>query len=246
MDLHYRKGPLRYSEVWFNEVSQNGNWQDRYGDVDAIVFHESRVPVSPRSIPFRNGVVALKPDLDLLFAMFNSGFRNEVRRARKEGIVAGRCIAVDNIGNFYAAYARFCRSKNIAALSHALLQHYARARYLFVSEATLGAKAVQAHIYFAGTDEAMLLASFPLCADVPSKVMGWANRALHWADIVQFKEAGLLRCNLGGMGNPVTENNRAIVAFKNEMCPNEVVYYQDAVAVSLLGKCYFWSKKFMR
>lgn len=246
MQLRYRKGPLRFCEVWFNEAPPKGNWLAPYRNVDVILFMESRVAVSPRSSPFRNGVVALEPATNQLFSMFNSGFRNEVRRASKEGITSGPSTAVDGLGAAYLAYARFCRSKHITAMSYATLKRYDRAGHLLVSVATLGSIVVQVHLYMVGMDEAVLLASFPMCADVPGKVTGWANRALHWADIVQFKEAGLLWCNLGGMGNPVTDHNRAIVAFKNEMCPAEVFYYQDAVAVSLLGKCYLWLKRLIK
>jgi hypothetical protein len=246
MELFYSKGVLRFCEVWFNEGVLSGGLEDQHENVDVIVFHESRVPVSIKSIPFRNGIVVLETDSDKLFGMFNSGFRNEVRRAWKESIVTGSCTLVHCVDSFYPIYAQFCLNKQIAALPHALLEHYASSAHLFISIASQRGVAIQAHLYMVVTNEAILLASFPMSTNFPSKVAGWANRALHWADILQFKELGLLWYNLGGMGNPVTERNKAIVAFKSEMNPIEKIYYQDAVPVSQLGKFYFIAKKFFK
>ncbi len=246
MQIVYRKGPLRFCEVWFNALPPQQALQAHAGQADVLVLHESRVAVSARSIPFRNGVLALDQELDALFGALNSGFRNEVRRAEKEGIAVSACAPVDAIDLVYPAYQEFCRSKHIAALPRPLLGHYARGGFLFLSLASIGGVAVQAHLYIAGAEEAILLASFPLPADVPRKLVGWANRALHWADIKALKELGMLRYNLGGMGNPVTEQTRPIVAFKKEMNPTEVMYYQDVVPVSRMGKCYLLLKKFFR
>lgn len=246
MKIVYRKGLLRFCEVWFNELPQQQAWQAHACQADVLVFHESRVAVSARSSPFRNGVLTLDKDLNTLFGALNSGFRNEVRRAEKEGIAVSVCAPVDGIDRIYPAYRKFCQDKHIGALARQLLGHYARAGRLFLSEASIGGAPVQAHLYFADAAEAILLASFPLPSDAPRKLVGWANRALHWADIKAFKERGVLRYNLGGMGNPVTEQTLSIVAFKNEMNPTEVMYYQDMVPVSLQGKCYFLLKKFLR
>ncbi len=246
MKIVYRKGPLRFCEVWFNTLPPEQAWQAHAGQADVLVFHESRTAVSARSIPFRNGVLALNQELDALFGALNSGFRNEVRRAEKEGITLSVFAPIDAIDRVYPDYHEFCRSKHIAPLPQPLLGHYARSGCLFLSQASIGGVAVQAHLYFAGAEETILLASFPLPADAPRKLVGWANRALHWTDIKAFKEHGILRYNLGGMGNPITEQTRPIVAFKNEMNPTEVMYYQDVAPVSRLGKCYFLLNKFFR
>ncbi len=246
MKIVYRKGPLRFCEVWFNTLPPQQAWQAHAGQADVLLFHESRVAVSERSTPFRNGVLALDQEPDTLFGALNSGFRNEVRRAQKEGVAVSTCAPVAAIDRVYPAYAQFCQSKQIAVLSPALLGHYARAGRLFLSQASIGGAPLQGHLYVAGAEEAILLASFPLPSDAPRKLVGWANRALHWADMQAFREHGLLRYNLGGMGNPVTEQTRPIVAFKNEMNPVEVMYYQDVAPVSRLGRCYFLLKMYFR
>lgn len=245
MKIFYRKGFLRFCEVWFNEMPQQQAWQAHACKADVLVFHESRVALSARSLPFRNGVLNLDKDLDTLFGALNSGFRNEVRRAEKEGIAVSSCMPVGAIDRIYPLYRQFCNDKHIAALARQLLEHYERAGHLFLSEASIGGAPVQAHLYFAGAAEAILLASFQIPSNAPRKLVGWANRALHWADIKTFKERGVLRYNLGGMGNPVTEQTLPIVAFKNEMKPTEVMYYQDVGPVSRKGKCYFLLKKFL-
>lgn len=246
MKIFYRKGPLLFCEVWFNTLPPLQAWQTHAGHADVLSFHESRVAVSARSTTFINGVLALDRELDTLFGALNSGFRTEVRRAQKEGVAVSTCAPVAAIDRIYPAYAQFCQSKRIAALSPVLLGHYAHAGRLFLSQASIGDVPLQVHLYVAGAEEAILLASFPLPSDAPRKLVGWANRALHWADIQAFREHGLLRYNLGGMGNPVTEQTRSIVAFKNEMNPVEVIYYQDVAAVSRLGRCYLLLKMFFR
>ncbi len=246
MKIVYRKGLLRFCEVWFNELPQQQAWQAHACRADVLVFHESRVAVSARSSPFRNGVLNLDKDLDTLFGALNSGFRNEVRRAEKEGFAVSACEPIDDIDRIYPLYQQFCQCKQIAALERQLLGHYGRAGHLFLSEASIGGAPVQVHLYFAGTAEAFMLASFPLPSEAPRKLVGWANRALHWADIKTFKARGLLRYNLGGIGNPVTEQTLPIVAFKNEMNPTEVMYYEDVGPVSRKGEYYFLLKKFLR
>lgn len=243
MEIRYKKGLLRFCEVWFNKELQVKGRNELYADADVLVFHESHVPVLLSSSPLKNGVLTLDISAEQLFATFDRAFRNNVRRASKEGIVFNFGSTMRDLDAVYSTYKQFCKNKQIAFMSYFLLKHYAQTGHLLISKAMLGNSIVQSHIYLVEKEEAILLASIPIDGDVSGQLLGWTNRALHWADIVRFKEAGLLRYNLGGMGNPVTEHNRSIVAFKQEMHPAEVIYYHDTVPISQLGKVYFFLKE---
>lgn len=246
MNIKYRKGPIRFCEIWFNKNTYINVLKDIQGKADVVIFHESHIPLSNNSMPFCNGVISLERDIDTLFRGFNSGFRNEIRRAEAEGIFTTPCMLIESIDSIYAVYIKFCNLKKIQPYSYSILQKYSNSKKLFLSRASLNSQCIQAHIYIVDEDEVILLASFPLCYDVPRKIVGWANRKLHWTDINFFKQYGILRYNLGGMGNPATEENKSIIAFKNEMSPMNMLYYQDAMPVSWIGNCYFFAKNFYK
>ena len=45
MEIRYKKGLLRFCEVWFNKELQVKGRNELYADADVLVFHESHVPV---------------------------------------------------------------------------------------------------------------------------------------------------------------------------------------------------------
>jgi hypothetical protein len=235
--IYYKKGLLQICEIWFNKVPQNEFEIKQHGKADVLLFHESATKITENSRPFKNGIIRLDQDQDKIFANFNKDLRNIIRRAEKENVKCAVDLSPNAFNNVFTMYLEFCLQKRIQNIDYKLLESYNDQGRLLISKAFIDRDEKCFHIYLKGEDEMILLASFT-CGSGSGQIKGMCNRMLHWFDILLAKQSGTMIYNLGGMGNPVTDQNKSIVSFKKEMSPSEVFYYQDIVATSNIGRCY--------
>ena len=241
--LHTEKG-LKRAQIWFNEKADLKDVEA--GGVDLLEFRESLKPLDIRFKPFRNGVVNLDRKQEKIFEGLTKGFKYEVRRAQKEGISTAAAYPpeADVLERCYGDYLSFSRNKSLTVIAADALRRYRIQGNLAITWACLSADArpLQYHVYFTDEKEAILLASFPAAGreDVENKFFGFANRLLHWEDMVLFKSKGFSRYNLGGVGNPGSASNENIMKFKLEMSPMVEEYFQAIVPVSWKAKLYWF------
>jgi hypothetical protein len=185
-------------------------------------------------------VIDLNVDEDAIFGNFDKKFRYEVRRAEREGYSAA---FINETGwavfeDAFQGYLAFSKRKNLPIIPVKALRMYSAAGALTLATAMHGGNPLQYHIYLSDREEAILLGSFvgPEGATAEDKVTGWANRMLHWQDMRWFRQHGLLRYNLGGIGNRGSRNNENIIRFKLEMAPRIDTYYHGIVSATKRAK----------
>ena len=250
-EIVFNKYKYRKIEIWFcNNRDLNLNF---YENVDLVEFKESHYKFKKYFLEFRNGIKNLTLSKSQIFSSLDNKFRYEVGRAQRESMFC-QALQVDNFDLFndiYEMYVKFSHTKKIDFIKKGILKKYIENDSLYITYATLKRTDIilQYHIYFKNLNEAVLLASFlnlNVFENIESKFFGWANRLLHWEDMLFFKENNVRIYNLGGMGNPPSARNKNIIKFKAEMNPEIKTYYYGLIPISWKAKIYFGLKKFLK
>lgn len=164
---------------------------------------------------------------------FKSKVRNEIRRAVREGITTKwfepqEMLEGEIIDAFDKAYLKMYQDKGQNANSIASrLRGIAKARRLGVSVAYLSDGTIAAyHSYVIGDRTARLLHSVSCFREEADKrkMIGWANRLLHYNDMCTLKKSGINFYDWGGLSREKHLEN--ITRFKEEFGGIEkTVYY---------------------
>ncbi len=237
MDIKFRNLFFKYKECWFNRNSSY-IFDD---DLDFVEFKDSFCDLKLRLMPFYVGSISLTDDLDAIFAKFSPGFKNEIRRAEKEGVYVSFETNSDILKDCLNSYVKFSEEKKIAHLRQSTLETYLSENSLLVSRAMHKEIVIRYHLYIKSSACCSLLASFPsfgLGTDYKKNFLGWANRFLHWTDMIYFKNVGIQSYSLGGIGNLTEAKSSGIAKFKHEMTPEIECRYNGIVALSLKYKIY--------
>ena len=233
MDFIREKWGIPIRDIWFKKSHETVgfsllnifyNFYETLDDCDGIALKKwqsktfvSDISVSPEEIQ----------------AKFKSKVRNEIRRAIKEGITTKVFYAAeleknDIIDNLDKAYIAMYQDKGQKTTSIAMrLRGIARAGRLSVSIAYLPDNSIASyHSYVIGDEVARLLHSVSVFREEPEKrkMIGWANRLLHFEDMCSFKMRGCLVYDWGGLSRD--DNMSNITRFKEEFGGKEKnVYY---------------------
>lgn len=173
-----------------------------------------------------------------ILANFKSKVRNEIRRAEKEGIKTTMFSANDTftgelIDSMSEAYIAMYRDKGQKTKGIAKrLRGIAKSNRLKISVAYLQDNTVAAyHSYVVGDGIARLLHSVSIFREEPEKrkMIGWANRLLHYKDMCVLRGDGNTSYDWGGISRDEKMEN--ITRFKEEFCGGErVVFYRLSIS----------------
>lgn len=245
-----RSFPAKTAEVWLaNETAQAIKISKSMG-VDVLYLRDTEVPPKSNAekFAFLNGELALTKSLEDLFSGLDSSFRNEVRRAQKEGVKIELTTpaSANIISSEIEDYINFSISKNLIPIPKKKLIAYASNGILIIGTAFYEGNPIRSHFYISSNNRILLVASFPRASSLNMKqnLLGWANRYLHWESIVFSKKVGLKYYSLGGIGNPGSNNNKNIVTFKSEMNPGNSTSYNYAIPLTTLGKVILYLAEF--
>lgn len=247
-----RERYVRVAESWLDDEPDQ-QWETLQAlGADVVYFRDALDDVQDAKLYYtssRHGVVTLDREPASLLDAMNAGFRNEVRRAAREGIHS--CIAPSTPSDSEFAeqlrdYDLFHADRGLQAMPHHNLNVYAKHGLLWSATAKIDQTPIRTHFYICSEHESMLIASFPRTHqrnDVKAAAKGWANRRLHYDCIAHFQNAGYLRYNLGGIGNAGSANNEDIIKFKMEMRPEISLRYTYARPLTTKGYLYLLVRK---
>lgn len=161
------------------------NYSDYRGD-------ESSIPSGYERIKGTTATINLSQSMDELLANMNSTTRNEVRRAQKENIVAEQIC--DNTV-FVQYYNAFAKEKGLPTINMTHLTKYGK--NLMLAQARFNEHVLSMHATMIDDEEhiAGLLYSCSTRLDesVDKKMVGWANRYLHYKEFEMLKDMGMTR-----------------------------------------------------
>lgn len=235
---------IRKIEVWFNEKPSISEKIQ----ADLVYFKESKVDVHHALAPIRNAIKDLTESKENLMKSCVEKFQYEVRRAKKEGVVSSvvACNSLKEFEPIYTSYVSFSKKKGLGYLRKNFFAALLLENKLYVTVANYLDKPVRFHLYRRENFEVILLASFPASESAYSiepKLSGWANRMLHYDDMMSFKDLGVERYNLGGIGNVGSTGNENVIKFKMEMNPTIGEYFSGVFPLTIKGRLFLKAKK---
>ena len=174
---------------------------------------------------------------DQIKAHFTKGCRYEVNRAYRENvnfvIKSGADISDKELDGFLDFFKEFWLSKDMTPPDMDSLREEMKAYrdngYLVISHADIDNEISVYHTLLMDDNNARLLHSaslFRLKTDLEGgtrKIIGMANRALHFEEMKYFKDKGLRCYDWGGAGKG--EDVRSITEFKESFGGTPVTYY---------------------
>jgi len=174
-------------------------WTDLFRAVTYTQFEgKQTIPWYYRKIEGETSTLDITRPLDELLAAMKSNTRNEIKRAVKEGIVFSQS---EDFEAFVEYYNHFCEQKGIDLKTNVrTLKKYDKT---FITVAKDGDNTLAMHATVVNEKDsvAMLLysCSYRLDENVDRKMVGWANRFLHFKDIEHFKSLGISRYEWNGI-----------------------------------------------
>lgn len=177
------------------------------GDIKKVPFYykvkRGGTAFSDLSLPMEN-----------LLAVMKSNTRNEIRRAIKEGCVFKRCEDTVRFINFYNA---FCNSKGFSdRTSIARMGKYANVLLTEAVSREGTVLAMHANVLDRKSNTAFLLYSCSqrLDAYANTKLIGWANRFLHYKDMEYLRNEGYVNYDWSGVDSNPNSGTYSIGQFK--------------------------------
>lgn len=230
------------AEFWFDEELPSQG-------VDIAVLRQfTRSDWSRLGKPFHTLVIDLNDENEALLSRMKPDTRNAIRRGiAKDGVIteAWGNPSPEQIGEFFDFHQKFLQQKRLPSISRIQLDQLASAGSLHLTRATtqaLGTTSGVWHSYVVRNQRARLLHSSSLFRESDSQtrnLVGRANRTLHWADILYFRQFGCRIYDFGGWYEGKEDTAKlAINHFKEDFGGKHVEGYNATVPLTWLGSLY--------
>ncbi len=233
-----RKG-IPVIDCWFAEHALG---------VDGVIrYHQAEKPIGMQPERFETLLSDLKEDEETILSHYSKNCRYEVRRAPKEGVVCavkcGKEITEQDIVAFTDFFEQFWASKGISYQEkekcRAMMRLYAAAGAMAVTTASIADKLLVYHTYILDEKRVRLYQSaswFRTDESVTTKIIGFANRYLHYQDMLYFKKLGKRQYDWGGAGK--AEDVENITKFKESFGGTPAVFYNGEEVRGAMPKLY--------
>ena len=179
-----------------------------------------------------------------IFANFANNTRNEIRRATRDGVITrmycSKELATSQgvLDDFACMYNEMYREKNMPTrIAVTELLPIIRCGGLIITSAEYEGSVLVYHVYISEKGNARLLYScsnFRVSDESIKKLIGRANRLLHWDDMRFLKKRGVSVYDWGGVAS--FEEPNGIDKFKFSFNGDRVEYYNLAEYVSIKAK----------
>lgn len=228
-----KKHGVDFREVWYAEEKC---------PLDGIILYRgAKKPIGKVLREVRTLITDLTQSEEEIVAKCKKGCRYEIRRAARENITAefkvGNEITEQDIVQFCEFFIEFWKTKGIADETYEKykeeIEMYAREGVFAITCAKQGDQILVYHTYIVGDTfvRSYQSASQFRSESVSACIVGIANRYLHKADMMYFKEMGKTTYDWGGAG--LREEVKNITKFKESFGGDELYYYDCEDVVGL-------------
>ncbi len=216
---------LRYQELWFDEPE---------GDaiVDVVVRNQSISPEQgKRNEEFHTLLIDLTPELDAIWLSFDRNTRSQIRVAELDKSISIEILersTYEQFVEFLDFYDDFSRSKSIWPIWVPRLKSLHASGQLVLSRVIRNKEALVWHACLKTSSRFVVLysASRQRTDSSLRKVIGQANRLLHWREMQCLREQGCLIYDFCGWYAGVDDKALLLVnRFKEEFGGRKVVEY---------------------
>ncbi len=188
----------------------------------------------------------LTQDEDTLLSLMNKNYRNEIRRAEREGAEVyfyKACdILEDNtiLDEFVEVYMRFCEAMDNVKLKRDLdlkkVWNYISNDCLLLTKG-VQSDAVVFHLYVMDSENVVLCYSASDFRDAKDRALaGRLNKMLHWQDMIYLKSLGCKTYDWGNVSTSVIEKYNGIDVFKAGFGGEPRRVWNALAANSFIGK----------
>lgn len=216
--------------------------------MDGVIrYQEAEKPIGVQPEKFETLLSDLREDEETILARFSGNCRYKVHRAPREGITCaakyGKEITEQDIMTFTDFFEQFWASKGVSYTEkekcRAMMRQYAGAGAMALTTASIGDKVLVYHTYVVGEKRARLYHSasqFRTDESITTNIVGFANRYLHYQDMLFFKKLGKEQYDWGGAGK--TEDVESITKFKESFGGEPAVFYNGEEVRGVAAKLY--------
>lgn len=227
-------------DVWFDEP-----WSPTGGDL--ILFYHWKEPVNRSAQAEVHSLeIGLTEEESSIFGRFTSSTRNQVNRAKKEGVVFESWTAppAGIIDEFFSFFTQFTRERGLeeTATDSEWLRRYAAQDGILLTRASdASGKTLVWHSYYRNPQWVRQLQSVSFFSSNQEKeernAVARANRFLHWMDMLECRRLGISHFDFGGIySGDSDEKLLRVNAFKQEFGGTRTLRYHSILPISLKGK----------
>lgn len=216
---------MRCQELWFDEPEQAGSF-------DLISRNQASAPVpGKRSEEFHTLLVDLTLEVGLILSSFDSNTKSQIRAAEADAKIIIEIFdksTADQFGEFLNFYDEFSRSKSIWPIWPPRLKALHETGRLILSRVVRDQETLVWHACLWTGNRFVVLYSASLRHTDQSfrKLVGQANRLLHWREMQLLKERGCQIYDFCGLYAGVEDKALLLVnRFKEEFGGRKVVEY---------------------
>lgn len=228
-----KKHGVDFREVWYAEEKC---------PLDGIILYRgAKKPIGKMLREVRTLITDLTQSEEEIVAKCQKDCRYQIRRAARENITAefkaGNEITEQDIAQFCEFFIEFWKTKGITDETYEKykeeIETYAREGVFAITCAKQGDQVLVYHTYIVGDTfvRSYQSASQFRSESVSARIVGIANRYLHKADMMYFKEMGKTTYDWGGAG--LREEVKNITEFKESFGGDELYYYDCEDVVGL-------------
>ena len=173
---------------------------------------EKNLPLKKKILPEQSSIINLRKTEQELFADINRTFSYHIKKAEKLGVTFNVKYSPTNkeVNFFITEFSNFASNKKIEWNKNRVLA-LQKLNRLIISETWLNNKKICTHVYLHDTQQVLLLHSYHSSTNFDSNTRGYANKFLHWNDILTFKKQGFTTFDFGGIN---FEKHPGITRFK--------------------------------
>lgn len=167
--------------------------------------------------------IDLSKSAEELFQSVHPTIRYDIKMGEKQEFAIENYFQLTNAEceKLIQSYNSFACTKGIKPIEKNWLLAAQEQKCMWITRISLAGFIISAHIYIHDTKQIILTHSYHNPDFTNNTLRGYANKLLHWKDIVLFKEKGLLIYNWGGV-NPSLQG---ISEFKTRFGGNLVEQY---------------------
>ena len=209
LDISENRHGLTYNHIWFAERPSLAR---AFAPVIYMQCRHKGPALGYRSRVFHTVLLDLTADADTLLRNMSHTTSYEIRRARRDEVAIR---PVDSMAEFISFYNEFAASKGLSRLEPGDLFGWGHKTLAFA--AMMDGEPIAMHSYLVDrtTGRARLRYSashFRSLHDSNHRnAIGRANRYLHYAAMLHFKEAGLTTYDMGGFAKDTTDPEMAAI-----------------------------------
>lgn len=212
-----------------------------------IRYQEAEKPIGARAERFETLLSDLREDEAAILSHYSGNCKYKVHRAPREGVVCtakyGKEITEQDIVVFTDFLEQFWASKGVSfhekEKCRAMMRQYTSVGAFALTAASVGDKLLVYHTYVVSEKRARLYHSasqFRTDESITTNIVGFANRYLHYQDMLFFKKMGKEQYDWGGAGR--TEDVESITRFKESFGGVPAVFYNGEEARGAAPKLY--------